>query len=77
MKMTRTLHNGLKWFAGRGWPVGLFDVSAPSEIVRKRLIAAGYIERLVPAGGVGMIRFQITDAGRKALSELSNKESAS
>lgn len=63
--MTPLVRDSLKWFAARG-PVGWFDRSAPTEAMRNKLLRSGLIEELKPEV-VGLIKYQITPAGRAAL----------
>lgn len=66
MKPTPKILEGLRWFRDKG-PCALFDASAPTRIIRKRLEAEGLIER-APSKGV-FVAYQISDKGRKLLSE--------
>jgi hypothetical protein len=60
---------GLRWFCAHG-EVALFDTSAPSRMVRKRLEANGLIEtcgKEVGRGALAFTRYRISAAGLAAL----------
>lgn len=66
--------SGLRWFKANG-PVGWFDASAPSLIIRSKLRNVGLIEQLPgPKGAqVFVIKYQVSAAGEKVLNEHSDQ----
>lgn len=63
--MTPIQFKALEWFAANG-PIGWFDANAPTRHTRRRLEQAGWIAPL-PAQSMQVLKFEITEAGRKAL----------
>ena len=70
--LTKTMAAGLRWFAAHE-PVALFDASAPSPVIRKRLRTAKLIEECgyEPGRRIGCIMFRVSARGRRC--KLSNR----
>ena len=66
-ELTKSQREALGWFERYG-PVALFPVSGPPRVVRRRLEAAGLIERVPSPHGASMFQyFDLSPAGRAAL----------
>ncbi len=63
--VTKTTIAALRWYAEHE-PVALFDVSAPSSVMRKRLETARWVERC-GTGRFGFVAYRLSDEGRKIL----------
>lgn len=73
--MTPAMVRCLEWFAARTEPVSLFRPQDPSRTMIRRAEAAGYVERAkghVQAGGFMLTAYQISNAGRTALSNIAS-----
>lgn len=71
MPMTRAMRLGLIWFAKQDGPVALFDKDAPTNQIREKLMAQGYITR-VPTRSM-FLHLAITDKGRATLAVLKRR----
>jgi hypothetical protein len=56
----------LQWFADHE-AVSWFDAASPTNAMRRRLEKAGLIVSTRPQSGIGMLKWSITDAGKRAL----------
>lgn len=65
--MSRTQKIALRWFADLVKPIGWFGYDAPTQKMRNILLRNGLIERVLPENGIGLVRFQISRAGKDAL----------
>lgn len=66
MKMTPLAKADLQWFADHE-AVSWFDAASPTNAMRRRLEKAGLIQCIKPTSGIGMLKWSITGAGRRAL----------
>lgn len=66
--LTEAQVRALEWFAVNE-PIGWFDRSAPSSVIVKRLLSAGFIEKL-PTETMRVIKYQRTASGIAALAAI-------
>jgi hypothetical protein len=67
--MTPKAKAALEWFVKHG-PIGWFGTdNGPSVSMRRNLEKQGLIEPIKPKNGFGLLKFQISQAGRNALAQ--------
>ncbi len=67
-RITSTQMKALRWIAVKQ-PIGWFPVEGPTLTVVRALAKRGLLNAINPVGGVGLVKYELSDAGHTAISQ--------